>query len=106
MKNEEKPKIMQTQACKNQLVELKEGLSDYQWKMRQLKQATKKQNTEAVISMIDNKYMPAWQENKSMQINRLQAQVERLKATSEAMKDQRPSNSDKPVPIKLQAIPI
>ena len=55
--------------------------SDYEWKIQKLQQVTKRKNTEAVASKIDNKYMPEWSQSKSSQIMQMQAHVERLKAT-------------------------
>ena len=86
-KNQKKPDVEQSQSCKDKLIELNSDLTEYSWKMHKLQQATKNKNTEAVANKIDNKYMPAWKECKSKQIQQLQTQVERLKATSEAMND-------------------
>ena len=100
-KQEKKPEVQHCQNYHAAKALIEGQIVDYHWHITKLNQATKNKNTEAVVKSIDNKYMPEFKENKAVQINRLQAQVERLKSTSEALKFGRPSNSRKPVPIKL-----
>ena len=101
---EKKPDIGQNSEDRERLEELAKQHEEYQYKLHKLAVATKKKNVEAVVSSIDNRYMPEWKENKAMQVNRLQSQVERLKATAEALQGNRPSNSTKPVPIRLREL--
>ena len=63
-KQEAKPEIVQTEANKQQVSALNREIDDYAWRLRKLEIATKKKNTDAVVNSIDNKYLPAWQDDK------------------------------------------
>ena len=49
-KQEAKPEILQTDANKQQMVELHEEIDEYAWRMRKLQVATKNKNTDAVAN--------------------------------------------------------
>ena len=102
-KENQRPQIEETQAHRDKIEHLGEDIDEYAYKMHKLRVATKNKNTDKIANSIDNKYLPEWHTNKSKEINRLQAQVERLKSTADYMKTyQIASNSTKPMPVKLK----
>ena len=62
---EAKPPVVSSGTFDGDIEKLKQKTEEYAWKLRKVKVAAQRKNTEAEADSIDNKYMPEWSENRS-----------------------------------------